>query len=81
MTEQELRLFDISHKAKMCLARKKELYKSVLYQRVGLGITPEDFDQVLNSLVAEGWCSLRQSNKEKRGPLIVFNEAFKGINL
>jgi hypothetical protein len=61
------------------LQREKQLYLRVLHNRCGVGITPEDFDTIVKSLVDGGWCHL------KTGTLgavtVIFNEQFGNVNV
>jgi hypothetical protein len=43
--------------------REKELYKKEAYRRCGHGLTSDQFDEVVQALVSEGWCT------SKEGPL------------
>jgi hypothetical protein len=37
--------------------REDQLYKSEAYRRCGHGLTPSQFDEVVDGLVKDGWCT------------------------
>ena len=39
---------------------EKKIYKSEAYRRCGHGLTPSQFDGVVQGLVSEGWCSITE---------------------
>ena len=43
--------------------REKQLYKAEAYRRCGHGLTSDQFDEVVQGLITDGWCT------SDKGPL------------
>jgi hypothetical protein len=64
---------------KKLLQREKKGYLRVLHARTGVGLTIEEFNTIVSSLVACGWCSLKEG---KQGAVtVIFNELFNTVNV
>jgi hypothetical protein len=60
------------HRLRTVLQREGKGYLRALHARCGVGLTNEQFDQLVNELAATEWCSLKEGSLG--ATLVVLNE-------
>jgi hypothetical protein len=60
MTEEGFTTIKTMHRLRKVLQREGQNYQSQLFKQCGLGLTAEQFDNILKKLAASGWCTLQE---------------------
>jgi hypothetical protein len=60
------------HRLQTVLQREGKGYIRALHARCGVGLTNEQFDNIVKQLAYNGWCSLKEG--AQGATLVVFNE-------
>lgn len=60
------------HRLQTVLVRERKGYLRALHARCGVGMTNEEFDNMVRSLALSGWCSLKEG--ALGGTLVIHNE-------
>jgi hypothetical protein len=72
ITDEELLRMQATHKLRVILQREKQVYVKALHRRCGVGLSTQQFDEVVEELIGAGWCS--RNKGPKRGTMLVVNE-------
>lgn len=68
---------NVTHKLRKLLQREGKGYQSMLYHRVGVGLTEAEFEQCVKLLAVSGWCTVTKGERE--APILTLNEAFRNV--
>jgi hypothetical protein len=72
ITEQEWLLMNVEMKLRRLMIREKVAWKASLFRRLGVGVTAEQFDSILEKLNADGLC--KSVSGQKGGVRYILNE-------
>jgi hypothetical protein len=77
--DQSLRKLRTIRALRKVLAREGKGYQSQLHRRCGIGLTVEEFDDIVKRLASTepAWCSLKEGTNG--GVMVVFNEDFANV--
>lgn len=64
-----------THKLRKVLQREGKGYQSMLYHRVGAGLSEAEFAVCVKMLVVNEWCTVTKG--ERDAPILTFNDAYK----
>jgi hypothetical protein len=85
MTEEELRQATIAYRLKVLIKRAGEqgITQASAFNKLGLGMTAEQFNKLVDGLVASYWCNRKPTpdSRKKDSMLLTINPEFKDINL
>jgi hypothetical protein len=79
ISEEDLLRLQAKHKLRVILQREKQVYVNLLYRRCGVGLSTPQFDEVVEELIAAGWCF--RNKGPKRGTMLVVNEQWSATSL
>lgn len=72
ISDEELLRMQATHKLRVILQREKQVYVKSLHRRCGVGLSTQQFDEIVEDLIGAGWCS--RNKGPKRGTMLVVNE-------
>ena len=85
MTEDEIRQATIAYRLKVLISRAGEegITQASAFNKLGLGMTAEQFNNLVEGLVAGGWCSRKPkpNSRKKESMLLTINPVFKDVNI
>jgi len=67
------------YRLRKVLQREGKGYLRALHSRCGVGLTIEQFDNIVNNLVASQWCYIKEGVLGAK--LVVFNDVFNTVNV
>ena len=76
ISDEDMLRMQATHKLRVILQREKQVWVKTLHRRCGVGLSTAQFNEVIDNLVAAGWCS--RNKGPKRGTLLVVNEQWAG---
>jgi hypothetical protein len=79
ISDEELLKMQAKHKLRVILQQDKQVYIKTLHRRCGVGLSTQQFQDVVKELIDAGWCF---SNKgPKRGTLLIVNQQWSATSL
>jgi hypothetical protein len=83
MTEEDIRQAKIAYRLKAMISRAgaSGITQASAFNKLGLGMTPEQFNNLVEHLVASGWCSRKPTpdSRKKDSLLLTINPDFAPI--
>jgi hypothetical protein len=81
MTADELMQAKLAYRLKAMISRAgaEGILQSNAFNKLGLGVTASQFNDLVERLVAQGWCT--RSARPPRGQLLVISDVFKNVNV
>lgn len=68
-----------AHRLHKLLQREKTLYQQAAHRRCGVGLTVDEFDEIVQATIRSGWCTAKEG--PNGGVLLTFVEVFADVKL
>ncbi len=83
MTPQEIQQANISYRLKQLISRAAEegVTQASAFNRLGKGITAEQFNTIVDHLIASTWCTGKSTDRTNKTRVLTINPTFKSIQL
>jgi hypothetical protein len=79
ISDEDLLKMQAKHKLRVILQQEKQIYVKSLHRRCGVGLSTQQFDEVIEELVGAGWCF--RNKGPKRGTLLIVNEMWSATSM
>ena len=79
ISDEELLRLQATHKLRVILQREKQVHVKTLLRRCAVGLSIQQFDEIIEELIGAGWCS--RAKGPKRGTVLIVNEQWSGLPL
>lgn len=79
ISDEDLMKLQATHKLRVILQREKKEYLNKLHRRCAVGLSTKQFEDVVDNLVANGWCF--RNTGPKRGTMLIVNEQWAATQL